>query len=130
MDKSVLDITDGLRHQKQRLTTSDVRGVEGTFVVKLRAQIVDSHFLIHNYLWMKIITILKKNRVIWITRKQWKNYMILVEKIVISLMLMFLFLVMDVVCLNIFSFLLNISISIRCYHVHIYGLLMVVLEKS
>ena len=45
MDKSVLDITYILRHQKQELTTSDVRYVEGIFVVKLRAQNVDSHFL-------------------------------------------------------------------------------------
>ena len=44
MEKLVLDITDRLRHQKQGLTTSDVRYVEGTFVVKLRAQKVDSHF--------------------------------------------------------------------------------------
>ena len=44
MEKSVLDIIDILRHQKQGLTTSDVRGVEGTFVVKLRDQKVDSHF--------------------------------------------------------------------------------------
>ena len=50
MEKSVLDITDRLRHQKQGLTTSDVRDVEGTFVVKLRAQKVDSHFFILNYL--------------------------------------------------------------------------------
>ena len=45
MEKSVLDITDTSRHQKMGLTTSDVRDVEGTFVVKLRAQKIDSHFL-------------------------------------------------------------------------------------
>ena len=45
IEKSVLDITDRLRHQKQGLTTSDVRDVEGTFFVKLRAQKIDSHFL-------------------------------------------------------------------------------------
>ena len=39
-----MDIIDNLRHQKQVLTTSDIRYVEGTFVVKLHAQIVDSHF--------------------------------------------------------------------------------------
>ena len=50
MEKSVLDITDSLRHQKQVWTTSDVRDFEGTFVVKLRAQKIDSHFLIKNYL--------------------------------------------------------------------------------
>ena len=50
MEKSVLDITDSLRHKKHILTTSDVRDDEGTFVVKLHAQKVDSHFLILNYL--------------------------------------------------------------------------------
>ena len=44
MDKSVLDIIDSLRHQKQGLKTSDVRDIEGIFVVKLRAQNIDSHF--------------------------------------------------------------------------------------
>ena len=32
MEKSVLDIIDILRHQKQVLTTSDVRDTEGVFV--------------------------------------------------------------------------------------------------
>ena len=45
LEKSVLDMTDSLRHQKQGLTKSYVRDVEGTFVVKVRAQKVDSHFL-------------------------------------------------------------------------------------
>ena len=45
MDKSVLDMTDSLRHQKLGLTTSESRDVQGIFVVKLRAQKVDSHFL-------------------------------------------------------------------------------------
>ena len=44
MEKSVLDITYSLRHQKQGLTTSDVRDIEGIFVVKLCAQKIDSHF--------------------------------------------------------------------------------------
>ena len=44
MEKSVLDITDRLRHQKQGLTTSDDRDVQVTFVVKLRYQKVGSHF--------------------------------------------------------------------------------------
>ena len=44
MDKSVLDITYRLRHQKQGLTTSYVRDIEGIFVVKLRDQNIDSHF--------------------------------------------------------------------------------------
>ena len=36
MEKSVLDIIDNVRHQKQALTTSDVRNIEVTFFVKLR----------------------------------------------------------------------------------------------
>ena len=44
MEKSVMDITDSLRNQKQVLTTSDVRDIEIIFVVKLRAQNIDSHF--------------------------------------------------------------------------------------
>ena len=44
MEKLVLDITDSSRHQKQGLTTSDFRDIEGTFVVKLRGQNIDSHF--------------------------------------------------------------------------------------
>ena len=50
MEKSVLDITDSLRHHKLGLTTSESRYVQGIFVVKLRGQKVDSHFFIHNYL--------------------------------------------------------------------------------
>ena len=40
----MLDITDRLRHQKQGLKKSGVRDIEGIFVVKLRAQRIDSHF--------------------------------------------------------------------------------------
>ena len=32
MEKSLLDNTDSLRHQKQGLTTSDVRDIEGFFL--------------------------------------------------------------------------------------------------
>ena len=44
MLKSVLDITYSLRHQKQGLTTSDVRDTEGTFFVKLRGQNIENYF--------------------------------------------------------------------------------------
>ena len=44
MEKSVLDITDSLRHHKQGLTTSYVRDNEGIFVVKLHGQNIDCHF--------------------------------------------------------------------------------------
>ena len=45
MEKSVLDLTDSLRHQKLGLTTSESRDVQGMFVVKLRAQKTDRHSL-------------------------------------------------------------------------------------
>ena len=41
MEKSVLDITEKIRQQKQGLTTLDVRNIEVTFVVKLRVQNID-----------------------------------------------------------------------------------------
>ena len=45
MEKSVLDLTDSLRHQKLGLNTSESRDFQGIFVVKLRAQKTDSNFL-------------------------------------------------------------------------------------
>ena len=45
MEKSVYDVTDSIRHQKQGLTTSEPIDVEGMFVVKLRAQKTETHFL-------------------------------------------------------------------------------------
>ena len=50
MEKSLLDVTDSIIHQKLGLTTSDSIDVQGMFVVKLRAQNTESHFFIHNYL--------------------------------------------------------------------------------
>ena len=44
MKKSVLDIIDRLRYQKQGLTTSDVRDIEVTFVLKLCARKIDRKF--------------------------------------------------------------------------------------
>ena len=35
MDKSVLYITDSVRHQKHGLITSDVSGIKGSVVLKL-----------------------------------------------------------------------------------------------
>ena len=45
MEKSVLYLTDSLRHQKLGLTTSESRDVQGIFVVKLSSHKTDSHFL-------------------------------------------------------------------------------------
>ena len=50
MEKSVLDVTYSIRNQKLGLTTSESIDVQGMFVVKLRAQNTECHFLIHNYL--------------------------------------------------------------------------------
>ena len=44
MEKSVLDVTDNIRHQKQGLTTSESIDVEGMFVAKLCAQKTESPF--------------------------------------------------------------------------------------
>ena len=45
MDKSVLDIIDSVRYQKQGFATSDVSDIEETFVVKLRGMKIENHFL-------------------------------------------------------------------------------------
>ena len=44
MEKSVLGLTDSIRHQKLGLTTSESIDLQGIFVVKLRAQKTESHF--------------------------------------------------------------------------------------
>ena len=44
MEKSVMDVTDSIRHQKLGLTTSESIDLQGMFVVKLRAQNTESHF--------------------------------------------------------------------------------------
>ena len=54
----------------------------------------------HNYLWIKMKIIMKGNS---ITIQQSGSYTILVGKIVFSLLLIFLCLVMDVVCLSILN---------------------------
>ena len=45
MEKSVLGITDSVRYHKQGLTTSDLSDIEGTFVVKVSVQNIDTYFL-------------------------------------------------------------------------------------
>ena len=44
MDKSVLYVTDSIRHQKLSLNTSESVYLQGIFVVKLRAQNTESQF--------------------------------------------------------------------------------------
>ena len=44
MKKSVLDLTDSIRHQKIGLTTSESIDLQEIFVVKLRDQNNESHF--------------------------------------------------------------------------------------
>ena len=50
MEKSVLDVIESIKHQNLGLTTSESIDLQGIFVVKLRAQNTESHFLIHNHL--------------------------------------------------------------------------------
>ena len=54
MDKSALGLTINIRNKKKGMTTTEVRDVDGTFVVKLRGLNIDKVFLIHNYLSMKM----------------------------------------------------------------------------
>ena len=68
MYKSVFDITDSLRNQKQVLTTIYVKDIDGNFVVKLRDLKTGNHFSIQNYLWMKMIIFFKNNWMISIIR--------------------------------------------------------------
>ena len=44
MEKSVLDVTDSIRHQKIGLNISESIDIQGIFVVKLRDQNTESHF--------------------------------------------------------------------------------------
>ena len=81
MEKSLLDMTDSLRHQKLGLTTSWSRGVQGIFVVELRAQKFDSHFLntklplneYGNYLDKQLSYINYKETVRKLHNTGWKN---------------------------------------------------------
>ena len=61
MDKSALGLTINIRNKKKGMTTTEVRDVDGTFVVKLRGLNIEKVFLIHNYLSMKMKIILMKN---------------------------------------------------------------------
>ena len=70
MEKSVLDIKECARHQKQVLKTSDVRNIEGTFVVKLRGQNNDTHFSYTELPLNEDDKKLKNNRMISIKVKQ------------------------------------------------------------
>ena len=104
----MLDITDSLRHQKLGLTTSDVRYIERTFVVKLRGHNISSHFFYTQLLLNEDDKNFEEKFSFMNYKKTVKNYMILVGKIVILLLMMFICLVADVVCLNIHSFFINI----------------------
>ena len=104
----MLDITDSARHQKQGSPTEYVRDIEGNFVVKLRAQNIDTHFFFTQLPLNEDDNIFEEQLSYMNYKKKVKNYMMLVGKTSISLLLMFILLVMDVVCLSILSFLLNI----------------------
>ena len=90
MEKSVLDIKDRVRHQKQGLTPSDVRDIEVTFVVKLRAHNIYSHFF-YTQLTLNEDDNNFEEKLNYINyNKTVKNHMIMVGKIVISPLLMYL----------------------------------------
>ena len=44
MEKSVLDITIKIINQKKGITKTEVKGVEGTFAVKLRGLNIENNF--------------------------------------------------------------------------------------
>ena len=90
MYKSVLDITDSVRHQKQGLTTSDVRDIEEIFVVKLRGQNIDNHFFYTQLPLNQDDNVFEQQLNYINYKKTVKNYMMLVGKTVISILLMFL----------------------------------------
>ena len=69
-EKSLLDIADTVRHQKQVLTTSDVRDIEGAFVVKLRYQNINTHFFYTQLPMNEDDNFLKNNLIISITIKR------------------------------------------------------------
>ena len=108
MQKSVLDMTESLIHQQLGLSTSESRDVQGIFVVKLRAQKTDSHYLNTQLplnedgknLDKQLSYINYKGTVRKLHNKCWKT--------VITLLLMFLCLVMDVVSPCVLSSLLRI----------------------
>ena len=80
MEKSVLDITEILRHQNQGLKTSDVRDIEGTFVVNLRGQNIDSNFFDTKLPLNEDDKFFEETLSYMNYKKTVNNYMILVEK--------------------------------------------------
>ena len=49
MEKSVLDLTIKIRNRKKGMTTTEVKDMDGTFVVKLHGMNIENNFKIHNY---------------------------------------------------------------------------------
>ena len=89
------------------MTTSDIINVEGTFVVKLRDLNIEIFFYTQLTLneddnsFEEQLNDLNYRKIV-------KSYMMLVGKTFISLLMMFLFLVLDAVCISILIFMLNI----------------------
>ena len=107
MEKLLLDITVKIRNHNKEMTTTEVKDIDGTFVVKLLGLNVENNIFIQNYLWMKMIIILMKNWMISIIRERSVSYIILVGKTVISLMMMSIGLFIYVVCLSILNFMIK-----------------------
>ena len=45
MQKSVVDLTVRMRNMKKEMTTTEVKYIDGTFVVKVRGLNIDNYFL-------------------------------------------------------------------------------------
>ena len=86
----MLVITDSVRHQKQGFTTSDVRDIEVTFVVKLCGKNIENYFFYTQLPLNEYDKNLEEQLNDINYKKMVKNYMMLVGKTVISLLLMFL----------------------------------------
>ena len=50
MDKSVVDIKVMMRNLKKGMTKTEVKDIDGTFVVKLCGLNIENNCFIHNYL--------------------------------------------------------------------------------
>ena len=100
----------------------------GNFFVKLLDVKTENLFYIKHHLWVKTRTIFMKKLMIKITREQSKSFMMLVEQK--SLLVMLLCLFMDLVCLSIHNSMVKIYKSINCYHIHIWEVLKVIMEKN
>ena len=130
MEESVFDITLKIQSQKEWIKTTQFNDFAGTFFVKLRGVKTEKIFLNKQLLLTDNDNFLTKNLMTTIIREQSRSCIMLVRKIVISLLLIFLCLVMNVVYLSINNYMINIYKSVNCYHVNIWEVLRVIMAKK